>query len=194
MTVGERHDMHRDPVTSRHRARYQALSPWFAGDCIDLGGGTGYGATIIGSNALVRSVLTIDRAQVPQTYVPQEVRTSSMVGTLPDCLSALRTECADTVTAVEFIEHIGPHDQLRLVREAHRLLRSGGHLLLSMPSAEKSGPNPDNQWHVWELTREDGEKLLTAGMFQLVASYEANMGALTDGKETPVAFLVGRKA
>lgn len=194
MTVAERHDAHRDPVTSRHRARYAAFSPWFSGDCIDLGGGTGYGATIIGSNARVRSILTVDRQQTPQTYVPQEVDVSSMVGTLPGCLATLRDGCADTVTAIEFIEHIGPHDQLLLVREAHRLLRPGGHLLLSMPAAEKTGPNPDNRWHVWELTREDGENLLTAGLFQRVASYEVDMGALTDGKATPVAFLVGRKA
>ena len=190
---GERHDANRDEVTSRHRARYQAFCPWFRGDVIDLGGGTGYGATIIGANARVRSILTIDKQQVPQTYVPQDVAVASMVGVLPGCLDRIASEGADVVCAVEFIEHIGREDQWALLNHAHRMLRPDGYMLISTPAPEETGPNPHNRWHVWEVTRADLVNAVTLAGFDVEASYEVDMGALTDGKATPVAFVVGRK-
>lgn len=192
--TSERHDMHRDPVTSRHRARYSAFAPWYRGDVIDLGSGTGYGATIIGASSRVTSILTVDRQPVPQTYVPTDVTHDTLTGTIPACLSRLGDECADVVSAIEFVEHLTVEDQASLYRHAHRLLRPDGFILLSTPSVKQSGPSSTNPWHLWELNRADADAALSAAGFRVEASFDVDMGALSDGLQTPIAFIVGRKA
>ena len=69
----------------------------------------------------------------------------------------------DTIMCIEGLEHVGADDQHHLVESLYRALRKGGTLIISSPapSGGVSGPNPDNVYHLCELTRIDFVDLLS---------------------------------
>jgi 2-polyprenyl-3-methyl-5-hydroxy-6-metoxy-1,4-benzoquinol methylase len=68
----------------------------------------------------------------------------------------------DTICCIEGIEHIDPNSQVKACAQFARGLASRGTLIVSSPSpeTESSNPNPQNPFHVWELTKSDLLELL----------------------------------
>ena len=66
----------------------------------------------------------------------------------------------NTIACIEGLEHIEQKYQAPLISAFWKALKPGGTLIVSSPEAEVSGPNPDNPFHLWELSRADFAELL----------------------------------
>jgi SAM-dependent methyltransferase len=77
---------------------------------------------------------------------------------LPLCAASM-----DTVLAIEVLEYVG--DPSRAIDEAHRVLRPGGHLLLSVPFVHRMD-GPADRWRFSERGLAD---LLHAAGFEVLA-------------------------
>ena len=113
-------------------------------------------------------------------------------GILPGCLSGVENRAYDTVTAIEFIEHLDQQEQFELVAHVYRILRSGGVFVISTPMAGKSGPNPCNKWHKWELTMADLYAVL-GNRWSTMEAFTLGNPKLTTGLNQPIMFAVARK-
>ena len=102
----------------------------------------------------------------------------------------------DVIGCIEGLEHIGREFQEPLIEAFQRALKPGGTLIISSPEAPNniSGPSPDNEWHVWELTKDDFLKLLhscfPAGEVELITQ----KNVLHTGKLTNCFYAVCRKS
>jgi SAM-dependent methyltransferase len=64
----------------------------------------------------------------------------------------------DVVTSFETLEHI--YDHRSFIKEIRRVLREGGHLILSTPNASITSRYPRNPFHVHEFTARELYELL----------------------------------
>lgn len=97
------------------------------GPILELGSGRGEFLELCKEAGLDARGFDRDAAQV------QAMRASDLnaeVGEIPACLQSLAEGSAAAVVAVQVIEHLPPGGLQRLIREAHRVLRPGGLLIL----------------------------------------------------------------
>jgi 2-polyprenyl-3-methyl-5-hydroxy-6-metoxy-1,4-benzoquinol methylase len=69
----------------------------------------------------------------------------------------------DTITSMETLEHIPQRFQEKCISEFHRVLKSGGTLILSTPNKDMVNPNgiaPKNYFHIHELTFDELHDLM----------------------------------
>jgi len=67
----------------------------------------------------------------------------------------------DVIACIEGLEHIDREYQIPAVQQLYESLKATGTLIISSPEAqEQSGPNPQNPFHKWELTKGDFIKIL----------------------------------
>ena len=166
----------------RHTQRYRTCALEYKGIVLDLGAGYGYGDRIIRENPAVTKVQMVDKDG--QGLVQR--------GVLPGCLHSVENRAYDTVTAIEFIEHLDQQEQFELVAHVYRILRSGGVFVISTPMASKSGPNHYNKWHKWELTMADLYTVL-GHQWSTMESFTLGNPKLTTGINQPIMFAVARK-
>lgn len=166
----------------RHTQRYRTCALEYKGIVLDLGAGHGYGDRIIRENPQVIKVQMVDKEG--QGLVQR--------GVLPGCLRSVDDRAYDTVLAIEFIEHLDQQEQFELVAHVYRILRSGGVFVVSTPMAGKSGPNPLNKFHKWELTMADLYQVIGHN-WSSVEAFTLGNPKLTTGQCQPVMFAVARK-
>jgi SAM-dependent methyltransferase len=135
----------------RHEAAYRHLVAEIAGGVlVEIGSGEGYGAALFAERAA--AVLSIDYdaecvAHAARRY-PQVSGVRGNLAALP-----IRSEQADTVAALQVIEHVWDHRQF--VAECARILRPGGLLMLTTPNRLTFSPGldrPANPFHTHEFT------------------------------------------
>nr|WP_235916150.1 class I SAM-dependent methyltransferase [Spelaeibacter cavernicola] len=148
----------------RHEVVYRDLLTRCANkDVLEAGSGEGYGANMIADVA--RSVVGVDydagavehvRARYPRVQMRQ--------GNLADL--PLDDASVDVVVNFQVIEHLW--DQLQFLRECFRVLRPGGHLLISTPNRITFSPGRDtplNPFHTRELNAAELTELLEQAGF-----------------------------
>jgi 2-polyprenyl-3-methyl-5-hydroxy-6-metoxy-1,4-benzoquinol methylase len=168
---------------ARHRARYYPAGLFCRPGrrVLDFPCGSGYSAEIFRAFGVQYHGLDHDEDKVAyaqHVYGAEGVTFRTGDLTKPD----LRDAWYDVVVCVEGIEHIRSEFQAGLIRALRQSLKSEGVLVISSPEnvTGKSGPNPDNKWHVHELNKSDFLSLLTTEFGQHVEPVHFRE-ELTDG-------------
>jgi len=147
------------PVFQEHLARYQFVMPLAGGKVVlDGASGTGYGAALLAQ--IARRVVGVDIAREAVVSGLRDFRRPNLHFLQMDCSRlGFRTAFFDLVCAFEMIEHIA--DYCGVLWEVHRVLRSGGMLVLSTPNRRPEDPVPPaNPYHVREFSPEELAGLL----------------------------------
>lgn len=150
----------------RHEVAYLRCVDICAGrDVLEAGCGEGYGADLIASVA--RRVVAVDYdagtvAHVRARY-PRVAVVAANLASLP-----VPDGSVDVVVNLQVIEHLW--DQPQFITECLRVLRPGGHLLMSTPNRITFTPGSDtpvNPFHTRELNAAELRELLTDGGFRV---------------------------
>jgi ubiquinone/menaquinone biosynthesis C-methylase UbiE len=151
-----------------HRARYVWAAARVDGQVLDVACGTGHGSSLLATNCTVTGI-DQDGAAVEsaQHRVPEAEFLAASVPPIP-----FGDASFDAVTSFETLEHID--DDVGFVRELRRILRPGGHLLISTPNRAVTSPNdavPPNPFHVREYLLSDFVDLARSAGFEKVDIY-----------------------
>jgi ubiquinone/menaquinone biosynthesis C-methylase UbiE len=150
------------PMLQEHLIRYEFAVPQVLGaDVIDLGCGCGYGAHLMATQG-ARSVAGVDLAEDALEYARQNYFAPNLSFEVMD-VTALRfpDDRFTAVVCLEVFEHVD--DYQALLREAVRVLKPGGTLVLSTPNKLVWSPGrekPINPWHISEFTREEFGRIM----------------------------------
>lgn len=139
-------------VYQRSVLAYHEAAKRISSDVLEIGTGSGYGIEVIAPHAT--RYVTVDKFHAIQgSELPDNVEfLQTTVPPLP-----YPNESFDCVITFQVIEHI--RDDVRFVREIHRVLRPGGRLILTTPNAPMSLTR--NPWHVREYRVEELQNLLS---------------------------------
>ncbi len=152
------------PYWGEHAARY-VFALEYVGDkkVLDIACGTGYGVGMLQKKASFVVGVDIDADAVNQARNECSGKAGVLLGNgigLP-----FASETFDVITSFETLEHL--ERRLEFLGELHRVLKSGGWLLLSTPNALYSQPVngvPANPFHVHEYEPDELNAEL-AGVF-----------------------------
>ncbi len=151
-----------DPTSElwgEHRARYRFAAQFVAKKrVLDVACGSGFGlrmlvdagaSAVIGVDYDASTLASIRRADSSRTLVHADATR------LP-----LQSESVDVVVSFETIEHV--RDACALVSEQRRVLKPGGHLVLSTPNLEFGPPalHSGNPFHIREFAADELRTLL----------------------------------
>jgi ubiquinone/menaquinone biosynthesis C-methylase UbiE len=150
-----------DPTSElwgEHRSRYRFAVQFVAGQrVLDVACGSGFGLEMLAS--VGARAFGVDYAGETLVEVRQRLPDSSLVRADATRLP-LRSASIDQVVSFETIEHVP--DARALVHEVRRVLRPGGHLVLSTPN-RAFGPlerHTANRFHLREFTADELRELL----------------------------------
>jgi 2-polyprenyl-3-methyl-5-hydroxy-6-metoxy-1,4-benzoquinol methylase len=144
------------PALRTHLARYRFVES-FVQDAVvlDAGCGCGYGSHHLALAGAER-VLGIDLSPEAVEYARSHYAAANLDFIVADVTAlALLDETFDAVIGLEVLEHVD--EQRRLIAEAHRVLKHGGHIVVSTPNGDLFSPKgaPLNPWHVREFSRDE---------------------------------------
>jgi len=174
-----------DGIVARHKARYH-LGAFLARSgmkVLDFPCGSGYGADIIKDVNYIG--MDVDEPTI--TYANYHHNGVFFVNDMT-CPKEIGFDY-DLILCVEGLEHIEKKFQEPLIEQFYYALKPGGRLLVSMP--EGSGPNPDNPYHLWELTFNDFMTLLRNVFINVQIVCHDDM--LHNGKKANLMFGICRK-
>lgn len=158
-----------------HLDRYRFAARQVRGrHVLDCACGTGYGVRLLREMGEAASVIGVDINDKAIAYAWQKHRvdSTSFICSSGDSL-ALPDNCVDIVTSFETIEHVP--DDVALVEEFYRVLRTGGVLIVSTPN---QWPLKDTPFHAREYDRKAFVDLLES-CFHCVELYNQNSGCIT---------------
>lgn len=140
------------PYWGEHAARYHFARPYLVGRIVlDIACGTGYGLAIMSSGA--RSVIGIDLDPDSVRQALASAAENVGVAIANGIWLPFDDDIFDVVTSFETIEHI--NDRPGFLAELRRIIKPGGHLILSTPNALYTKPvngKPNNPFHIYEYT------------------------------------------
>lgn len=158
----------------RHEAAYAWASAWASGRsawlAVDAGCGEGYGASMLADAAgcCIAVDLDLAAARHVRRFYSQDGRSRGAVlpvaGNL--CSLPIRDSAAQLIVSLQVIEHLW--DPARFLDECRRVLRPGGHLIISTPNrltfspGVRRGERPPNPFHVEEFDADQITGLLSA--------------------------------
>jgi GT2 family glycosyltransferase/SAM-dependent methyltransferase len=171
-------------VVYEHLHRYLWAQELVAGkQVLDLACGEGYGSAILARSA--QRVVGVDIDARSIEHAARNYRAPGLEFQVADAreLSAFADESFDVVVGFEMIEHVD--EQERVLREADRVLRPAGLLILSTPNrevynAEREAPNP---FHVTELSEPELRSLLTGTFEHAAVSEQRTFGGSVVGSD-----------
>ncbi|WP_107983114.1 class I SAM-dependent methyltransferase [Rhodococcus sp. OK519] len=150
----------------RHEVVYRDLLPRCADRrVLEAGSGEGYGANMIADVAAKVTGLDYDVSAVAHVR-SRYPRVEMLHGNLAELPLADGT--VDTVVNFQVIEHLW--DQAQFLRECHRVLTTGGELLISTPNRITFSPGRDtplNPFHTRELNAAELTELLIEAGFRV---------------------------
>jgi ubiquinone/menaquinone biosynthesis C-methylase UbiE len=139
--------------------------------CLDAACGAGYGTKALSDSA--KSVLGMDFSEDALKHARENYSASNVDFRKADLDKALDLESNyfDLVVSFETIEHL--HNQHLLVKEFHRVLKSGGILIISSPNGTvtKLTNEPPNPFHIHELSNGELTDILRNNSFKQEALY-----------------------
>jgi SAM-dependent methyltransferase len=129
-----RPDLGRPRPLSRYAGRWGRAQRWLPSDALrvlDVGCSSGYGAVaLLAHGPAGRVVVGVERdaeaLEIGRARLPWLRIIEGDAAALP-----IRDRCADAVLLLDVLEHLAEPD--RAIAEAHRVLRPGGVLILSVP-------------------------------------------------------------
>jgi SAM-dependent methyltransferase len=145
-------------IVALHLKRYDFARRWCElAEVLDAGCGVGYGSAHIAETA--RRVVGLDRSAEAIAEARSEYARPNVEFVEGDLLALpFDAHSFDSVCAFEAIEHLD--DQGRFLREAARVLRGDGTLIVSTPRVARTNLEPANPFHRVELSAGDFESLL----------------------------------
>ncbi len=148
---------------------------------LDLGCGSGYGAARIAEVA--RDVHAVDISSEAVAYATEHYSrvNLSFAQIEPDRPLPLADASFDVVLSFQVIEHV--HDDSGYVREAARLLATGGILILITPDRKNRLFPRQKPWNRWHLREYSAAQLRELVERDLVVSDVLQMGARADVAE-----------
>jgi ubiquinone/menaquinone biosynthesis C-methylase UbiE len=147
-------------------------------DVLDVASGEGYGSSILADVA--RSVTGVDVdpeavAHARTTYGKENLR--FIHGSVLDL--PLDDASVDAVVSFETLEHVREH--VRFMAEVKRVLRAGGHLIVSTPARAiySARGEPVNKFHLLELSEAEFNSFLRANFkYVLMLNQRAILGSV----------------
>jgi SAM-dependent methyltransferase len=151
-TPARRPDLGRPRPFSRYAGRWGRAQRWLPSDALrvlDVGCSSGYGAVaLLAHGPAGRVVVGVERdaeaLEIGRARLPWLQIIEGDAAALP-----IRDRCADAVLLLDVLEHLAEPD--RAIAEAHRVLRPGGVLIVSVPH-RGALPSLDSQ-NVYETLR-----------------------------------------
>ena len=162
--------------------RHEAVYEWIrgrgvSGVVIEAGCGEGYGADLLSQAGA--EVIAVDYDTTAVNHVSDRYpEVSAIQANLVDL--PLEDNCADLLVSLQVIEHLW--DLPDFFREAHRVLRPGGRIVVSTPNRLTFSPGlgrgekPTNPFHVEEFDAEQIAPLLMEAGFTETATYGLFLG------------------
>lgn len=126
---------------------------------LDIASGEGYGSFLLSGDA--RSVIGVDIDEKSILHASKKYEGAKNLRFIKGSTSDIpvANDEIDLVVSFETLEHHNEHDQMML--EIKRVLKQGGMLLLSSPEKSiYSKRDPNNPYHIQELTLAEFERLL----------------------------------
>lgn len=192
--IGERDlhmDMSREPGrrSDGHVYRYHLASDFIRpGDTVlDCACGYGYGSALMARRTGAKSVTGVDlsdRSIAYATLAHANAKTGFRQGDATD-LSFIEDNSVDTFVTFETLEHIPL--PLDLLKEAYRVLRPGGRIILSVPDdwSDETGEDPNPyHFHVYTLERLNREM---EGLFHIETVLSQNAGGGYKHPDAPLS-------
>ncbi|GDX31943.1 SAM-dependent methyltransferase [Actinomycetes bacterium] len=173
------------PTESYWFARHQVVYRWVAGRyavgqiCGDIGSGEGFGTQLL-MDAGARSVFGVELDENASVHSAINYPVSNFIRANVVALP-IATHSTDLIVSLQVIEHIW--DVHTYLQEMHRVLRTGGILVISTPNRPVFSPGlarkgtPLNPFHVEEFDAEQIQQQLTACEFAEITMLGLHHGA-----------------
>jgi 2-polyprenyl-3-methyl-5-hydroxy-6-metoxy-1,4-benzoquinol methylase len=154
-------------IAYEHLHRYAFAEQLAQGKIVlDVACGSGYGARVLARQASRVLAFDIEPAVVSRLSADEAVENLELLAARAEQVP-LRSGVVDLVTAFEVIEHVQHPEEL--VREAARVVRPGGIVLISTPNKAVYTDARDyrNAYHVKEFYREEFLELLRSNFSEV---------------------------
>jgi SAM-dependent methyltransferase len=143
-----------NPIHQRLLFAYAEAAKLVKGNLLDIGCGEGRGLEFLRAN--VEHYTGIDKIQEVLDVLKQKYPADTFLQMNIPPFKGLADNTFDTAVSFQVIEHIEADEAY--VKEAHRVLKTGGHFIVSTPNIKMSLTR--NPWHVREYTHESLKALL----------------------------------
>ncbi|WPP42079.1 class I SAM-dependent methyltransferase [Paenibacillus hunanensis] len=151
-------------IEAEHMHRYNSIAESLKGmRVLDAGCGTGYGSFLISQFA--KKVIGIDISQEAVDWCNKNYASQKNLEFTQGSLEAIPfdSEEFDCVVSFEVIEHVDSNIQRAFLREARRVLKKNGVLIISTPNkliyTDKSGYH--NPFHIHEFYEDEFKQFLS---------------------------------
>ena len=193
--TGERFipEIENEELTTEHMQRYISILPIVKGKkVIDIACGEGYGTNILAGSAL--DIIGIDINKETVENASKKYRKNNlhyMVGSVSDI--PVKSNSVDVIVSYETIEHVDEESQKSFLKEAKRVLKKDGVLIISTPNKELYSDryHYHNEFHIKEFYKQEFIEFIQSAFqhMQLYHQYDEVVNIIENTEDTKEAFL-----